>query len=79
MPREETTPEEMLETTQYMANAFGIDEAVTYAGGNAAAFTAFAAAFALIMQDMENGKIDCACNVCNVLRNAAKSVAFPRD
>lgn len=80
MPKDhETTPEEMLEATEYIVPALGIDRMVEDLGGNVPAFTAFGAAFGLIMQDIENGKIDCECNVCNVLRNAIESVAFPHD
>jgi hypothetical protein len=72
----DTTPEEMLQAAEYILPVLGIDKMVAEMGGNVSAFTAFGAAFGLIMQEFENGEIDCACNVCTVLRNAVKSVGF---
>jgi hypothetical protein len=77
LPRErDTTPEEMLQAAEEVLPALGIDIMVEDMGGDVAAFTAFGAAFGLIMQDIENGINLCECNVCTTLRNAVKSVGF---
>jgi hypothetical protein len=77
LPRKrETTPEEMLQAAEEVLPALGVNAMVADMGGDVAAFTAFGAAFGLIMQDVENGKNDCECNVCTTLRNAVKAVGF---